>query len=80
MPHQLEAIYYALEVLAHLRDNKRITETEARRLCPGEYIQASDRSRVADVMAELGLLGSVTSTKGAQLTKNLFPELLTKIG
>jgi hypothetical protein len=69
--------YFALEVLAHLRDNARLPWTTARRLCPGSYLRDSDREQVLEKMTDLGLLGSsVHSKKGAQLTKNLFPELL----
>ena len=72
--------YFALEVLAHLRDNARLPWTTAQRLCPGSYLRNSDREQVIDKMTDLGLLGSsVHSKKGAQLTKKLFPELL-KVG
>src|SRR5262249_61456738 len=72
--------YFALEVLAHLRDNARLSWADARRLCPRSYLRDSDREHVLGKMTDLGLLGSsVSSRKGAQLTKNLFPELL-KVG
>lgn len=71
--------FFALEVLAHLRDNARLPSAEVRRLSPGSYLRDNDRDHVLSKMTELGLLGSVYSKKGAQLTKNLFPELL-KVG
>jgi hypothetical protein len=77
--NRAKQFYFALEVLAHLRDNKRLPKTESRRLCPGSYLRDVDRERVLSKMEELGLVGSVSSGKGAQLTKNLFPELL-KVG
>jgi hypothetical protein len=71
--------YFALEVLAHLRDNTRLPATVSRHLCQGSYLRDGDREQVLSKMADLGLLGSVSSGKGARLTKNLFPELL-KVG
>src|SRR5262249_11529231 len=69
--------YFALEVLAHLRDNSRLPWATARRLCPGSYLRDSDREQVLEKMTDLGLLASsVHSKKGAQLNKNRFPELL----
>ena len=78
-PNRTKQFYFALEVLAHLRDNKRLSPLEANRLCPGAYLRSNDRASVAKVMTDLGLLTSVNSAKGAQLAKNLFPEPL-KVG
>jgi hypothetical protein len=71
--------FFALEVLAHLRDHTHLRYAETRKLCPGSYLRDNDRDRVLAAMEELGLLGSLHSKKGARLTKNLFPELL-KVG
>jgi hypothetical protein len=68
--------YFALEVLAHLRDNTRISPADVRRLCPGSYLRDRDREFVLAGMGDLGLLGSLGSAKGAVLKKNLFPEVL----
>jgi hypothetical protein len=77
--NRTKQFFFALEVLAHFRDNTRLPSTGVRRLCPGSYLRDSDRELVLSKMEELGLLGSLTTKKGAQLTKNLFPELL-KVG
>ena len=71
--------FFALEVLAHLRDNARLPPMEVRRLSPGSYLRDADRDLVLAGMVELGLLRTLSSRKGAQLAKNLFPELL-KVG
>lgn len=71
--------YFALEVLAHLRDNARVSPDEMRRLCPGSYLRTADREAVMQTMGELNLLGTLNSAKGATLRKNLFPEML-KVG
>jgi hypothetical protein len=77
--NRTKQFFFALEVLAHLRDNARLPSAQVRRLSPGSYLRDNDRDHVLSKMAELGLLGSVYSKKGAQLTKKLFPELL-KVG
>jgi hypothetical protein len=77
--NRTKQFYFALEVLARLRDSARLPAVDVRRLCPGSYLRDADRERVLSIMAELGLLGSINSRKGAQLTKNLFPEPL-KVG
>jgi len=71
--------YFALEVLAHLRDNARLSPADVRRLAPGAYLRDRDRELVLERMGDLGLLGSLGSTKGAVLKKTLFPEIL-KVG
>jgi hypothetical protein len=68
--------YFALEVLAYLRDHTRLPASEVRRLCPGSYLRETDRHLVLERMAERRLLSSISSRKGAVLAKNLFPELL----
>ena len=76
--NRTKQFYFALEVLAHFRNNKnaRLSRADARRLCPRSWLRDNDREHVLGKMEELGLLGSIYSKKGAQLTKNLFPELL----
>ncbi len=77
--NRTKQFFFALEVLAYLRDNARLPSAEIRRLCPGSYLRDTDRELVLEKMAERGLLGSISSRKGPKLTKNLFPELL-KVG
>ena len=77
--NRFKQFYFALEALAHLRDNSRLTPADVRRLSPGSYLRDHDRDLVLGAMEELGLIGSLGSAKGAILKKNLFPEEL-KIG
>ena len=77
--NRTKQFYFALEVLAHFRDNQRLPSNQIKRLCPGSYLRDSDRTLVLEKMAELRLLGSISSVRGLSLTKNLFPELL-KVG
>ena len=68
--------YFALGVLAHLRDNARLSSNESTRLGQGTYLRDEDRSSVLETMVDLGLIGSLGSAKGARLLKKLFPEQL----
>jgi hypothetical protein len=77
--NRTKQFYFALEVLAHLRDNNRLSPEDMRRLSPGSYLRIDDRRLVLERMADLGLLGTLGSVKGVTLRKNLFPELL-KVG
>lgn len=68
--------YFALGVLAHLRDNKRFTHEDGIRLARGTYLRKDTKDSVLNSLQALGLVGSWGSRKGAALRKNLFPELL----
>ncbi len=71
--------YFALSVLAHLRDNKRLTHDDTSRLVRGTYLRKSARAEVLDTLVSLDLISSWENRGGARLKKNLYPELL-KIG
>ena len=71
--------YFALGVLAHLRDNKRFTHEDGVRLARGTYLRKDAKDSVLDLLQSLGLVGPWGTKKGAPLLKNLFPELL-KVG
>jgi hypothetical protein len=71
--------YFALGVLAHLRDNKRFSRDDGLRLARGTYLRKDAKESVLDSLQELGLIGSWPTRKGARLKKNLYPELL-KVG
>lgn len=40
--NRTKQFFFALEVLAHLRDNARLSKADLRRLCPGSYLRDSD--------------------------------------
>lgn len=68
--------YFALGVLAHLRDNKRFTHEDGNRLARGTYLRADAKNSVLDLLQENGLIGPWGTKHGAALKKNLFPEHL----
>ena len=61
-------------MLAHLRDHKRLTSDDIRRLARGTYLRKEAQEQVLDAVARLGLLGNRQSAKGATLRKNIFKE------
>ena len=67
--------YFALAVLAHLRDNKRLTHGDITRICRGTYLRRDAQTEVLEILERHGLIGSINSVNGAVLDKNLFPEL-----
>jgi len=71
--------YFALAVLAHLRDNARLRSSDLKRLSRGTYLRQEAQDQVLQTLIELGLISSLTTKKGARLRKNLFPEKL-KVG
>ncbi len=71
--------YFALGVLAHLRDNKRFTHEDGVRLAKGTYLRKDAKEDVLNVLQSSGLIGNWELSKGAALKKNMFPELL-KLG
>ncbi len=73
-PNRDKKYYLALGMLAHLRDHKRLTTDDIRRLASGTYLRQEAQDQVLDVLSNLGLLANRQSAKGATLRKNLFKE------
>ncbi len=73
-PNRDRKYYLALGMLAHLRDHRRLTLDDVRRLAHGTYLRKEAQDQVLDLLAELGLLGNRQSAKGATLRKNLYKE------
>ncbi len=68
--------YVALAVLAHLRDNRRLSNSDMTHLCRGTYLRQDAQDEVLRVLEERGLIAGQHSRKGARLRKNLFPDIL----
>jgi hypothetical protein len=71
--------YFSLSVLAHLRDNKRLSHDDIAGLVKGTYLRKEAQDDVLEILVSLGLISSWQTKRGASLTKNLYPELL-KVG
>ena len=61
-------------VLAHLRDHKRLSRDDIRRLGRGTYLRKEAQDEVLGVLGQLGLIGHRQSALGATLRKNLFKD------
>lgn len=64
----------ALRILAHFRDNVRLTAADRRQLSRGSYLRGPDVEEIVTVLEELGLVGNAHSRRGATLDKNLYKE------
>lgn len=71
--------YFALSVLAHFRDNKRMSPSDIPPLVRGTYLRKEAQNEVLEILLSQNLISSWGSRRGASLKKNLFPELL-KVG
>lgn len=71
--------YFALSLLAHLRDNNYLSHFDISRLVRGTYLRKEAQNEVLQTLLSLGLISSWETKRGATLEKNLFPELL-KVG
>lgn len=68
--------YLALSILAHFRDNKRLSQEMITRLSKGLYLRKEARQEVVEVLEEQNLLSAVGSKKGMKLGKRLYPPQL----
>jgi len=66
--------YLALSFLAHLRDSKRLSPDDVRRLSKGTYLRKEAQQEVMNVLADLNLIGSINSAKGAVSARKLFKD------
>jgi len=65
--------YFALAVLAHFRDNKRLSDEDVKRLSKGLYLRKEVQREIVTLLADLGFLSAVHSRLGAKLVKRLYP-------
>ena len=68
--------YLSLAILAHFRDNKRLSNGDITRLSKGLYLRKGARNEVLDVLQEHKLISAVSSRLGAKLTKRIYPRVL----
>ena len=75
-PNKNKKFYFGLSVLAHFRDNVRLTPEDTNRLSQGLYLKPPVKTEVLDVLQEEGLISSPRTRRGAQLIKRLYPRPL----
>jgi len=66
--------YLALAFLAHLRDSARLTAEDIKRLSKGTYLRKDGQREVLQVLADLNLIGSIDSAKGAVAQRSLYKD------
>jgi len=66
--------YFALRILAHFRDHKRLSIDDLRRIARGTYLRRDTQDEVLDLLGDQGLVATISSSKGATLRKNLFKD------
>lgn len=71
--------YFALSVLAHLRDNHFLSHDDIAKLVRGTYLRREAQDEVLQTLMSLGVINSWQTKRGATLQKNLFPDIL-KVG
>jgi hypothetical protein len=65
--------YFALAILAHFRENKRLPYDESAHLSKGLYLRKEVQKEVTSLLEDLGYLSAVGSKLGAKLEKRLYP-------
>jgi hypothetical protein len=73
-PTKTKKYYLALRILAHFRDNKRLTDDQLMALARGTYLRKSDTRQLVERLYDMGLLANITRRAGATLRKRLFRE------
>jgi hypothetical protein len=64
--------YFALRVLAHFKEHKRLSSDHLTTLSRGTYLRKLEKKMVLDQLASMGLISNVGSQRGAQLKKRIF--------
>ncbi len=75
-PNKDKKFYFALAVLAHFRDNRRLRESDLPRLSRGLYLWKHVQREVLELLEEEGLISGRGSRLGAKLAKRLYPQPL----
>lgn len=65
--------YLALAILAHFRDNNRLTHEDITRLSRGLYLRGEAQDEVTKVLEDQKLLSGIDTRLGARLKKRIFP-------
>jgi hypothetical protein len=72
-PNRDKKFYFALAVLAHFRDNKRLSYEDRSRLSKGLWLRKEVQEEIIGLLDDLHLLSATGSRLGAKLSKRLYP-------
>jgi hypothetical protein len=78
-PNREKKFYFALAVLAHFRDNKRLSYDDRTKLSRGLYLRKDVQDEVIELLEDEKIIGATASKLGAKLMKRLYPPPL-KLG
>ncbi len=59
-------------MLAHFRDNKRLTDDQLTALARGTHLRKSDTRELVERLCDMGLVVNVTRKAGTMLRKGVF--------
>jgi hypothetical protein len=72
-PNKERKFYFALFILAHFRDNKRLSHYDKQELSRGLYLRHEAQNEVIKLLKDMKLLSCVSTRQGAKLAKRIFP-------
>lgn len=64
--------YVAMRILAHFRENKRLTGTRLSQLSRGTYVRAAEQQQLLSLLTRCKVLININSRYGAKLRPNLY--------
>lgn len=64
-------------MLAHLRDNTSLSQSDIERAAQGMYLRKAAQDQALQTLVDLGLISIWMAKRGARHRKNLFSEPLT---
>ncbi len=74
--HGDKKFYFSLAILAHFRDNKRLSHGDITRLSKGLYLRKDAQDEVLAILEEQKLVSAIGSRLGAKLAKRIYPRVL----
>jgi hypothetical protein len=74
--HRDKKFYLSLAILAHFRDNKRLSRGDITRLSKGLYLRKDAQDEVLAILKEQKLISATGSRLGAKLAKRIYPKAL----
>jgi hypothetical protein len=75
-PNREKKYYYALSVLSHFKDNKRLSSHDRTQLSRGLYLRKETQDEVLGLLEAEGYLAAIHTKGGARITKRIYPEPL----
>jgi hypothetical protein len=74
--HRDKKFYLSLAILAHFRDNERLSHADIARLSKGLYLREDAQKEVLHILEEHKLVSAIGSRLGAKLAKRIYPKVL----